>query len=88
MEQEILTAISTVGFPIVACCALFYLMKEIIAKITGTLDKQSTMMEMQTKSVDKQTETLEKLNATISKLEYRLDSIENKIDNLQAQHVK
>lgn len=77
MEVDaIITAISTVGFPIVACGALFYLIREIINKITNSLEKQSVLMEQQTKSTEKQTETLEKLNTTIGKFEYRLDVLE------------
>lgn len=39
MEQEIITAIGSVGFPIVACCAMFWLYNETITKITTTLEK-------------------------------------------------
>lgn len=39
MEQEIIAAIGSVGFPIVACCAMFWLYNETITKITATLDK-------------------------------------------------
>ncbi len=35
----VLQAIGSVGFPIVACCALFYLYDKTITKLTGTLDK-------------------------------------------------
>ena len=35
----ILQAIGSVGFPIVACCALFYLYDKTITKLTTTLDK-------------------------------------------------
>ena len=33
------TVISSIGFPIVACCALFYLYDKTITKLTTTLDK-------------------------------------------------
>lgn len=35
----ILQAIGSVGFPIVACCALFYLYDKTITKLTTTLEK-------------------------------------------------
>ena len=35
----IISAIGSVGFPIVACCALFYLYDKTITKLTNTLDK-------------------------------------------------
>ncbi len=37
--STILQAIGSVGFPIVACCALFYLYDKTITKLTATLDK-------------------------------------------------
>lgn len=37
--NTIFTAIGSVGFPIVACCALFYLYDKTITKLTATLDK-------------------------------------------------
>ena len=81
--ETIVSAISSVGFPIVACCALFYLIREIITKITNGLDKQSILIEQQTKSTDKQTETLEKLNSTIEKFEYRFDMLEKDMQEIK-----
>ena len=43
--QLVLNAISTVGFPIAACVALFWLYKETITKITITLDKLNTTID-------------------------------------------
>ena len=37
--NTILQAIGSVGFPIVACCALFYLYEKTITKLTTTLEK-------------------------------------------------
>lgn len=39
-------AIGSVGFPIVACCGLFYLYNETITKITNTLDLLNKSVEM------------------------------------------
>ena len=36
---ELMSYVGSVGFPIVACCAMFWLYKETITKITTTLDK-------------------------------------------------
>lgn len=55
----IIQAIGSVGFPIVACCALFYLYDKTITKLTTTLDK-----------VDK---TLDKVFDRISDLETRVN---------------
>lgn len=37
--NAILQAVGSVGFPIVACCALFYLYDKTITKLTNTLEK-------------------------------------------------
>lgn len=37
--NTIISAIGSVGFPIVACCALFYLYDKTITKLTATLEK-------------------------------------------------
>lgn len=37
--NTIIQAIGSVGFPIVACCALFYLYDKTITKLTATLEK-------------------------------------------------
>lgn len=42
----ITTAIGSVGFPIVACCALFYLYNETITKITNTLNLLNKSIEL------------------------------------------
>lgn len=42
----VLQAIGSVGFPIVACCGLFYLYNQTITKITNTLDLLNKSVEM------------------------------------------
>lgn len=37
--NTVISAIGSVGFPIVACCALFYLYDKTITKLTATLEK-------------------------------------------------
>lgn len=37
--NEIMTAISTIGFPIIACCGLFYLYDKTIKDLTIVLNK-------------------------------------------------
>jgi len=43
--NTVLQAIGSVGFPIVACCALFYLYDKTITKLTSTLDKVDKTLE-------------------------------------------
>lgn len=40
-STEIMQAISTVGFPIVACCVLFYLYDKTLKDVVGTLQSVS-----------------------------------------------
>ena len=49
----ILQAIGSVGFPIVACCALFYLYDKTITKLTNTLDKVDKTLEKVLEQVSK-----------------------------------
>lgn len=42
---EISQLIGTIGFPIVACCALFYLYDKTITKLTVTLEKVDATLD-------------------------------------------
>ena len=48
---EITSAITTVGFPIAACCALFYLYNQTVTKITTTLELLNKSVEMLVKEL-------------------------------------
>ena len=52
--NSIIQAIGSVGFPIVACCGLFYLYNETITKITSTLDKLTVAIENLDKKIGKE----------------------------------
>lgn len=43
--QMILQAIGSVGFPIVACCGMFYLYNNVMSKITTTLEKLDSTLD-------------------------------------------
>lgn len=46
-STEIMQAISTVGFPIVACCILFYLYDKTLREVVSTLqDVSQTLREV------------------------------------------
>lgn len=49
--NSLIQAIGSVGFPIVACCALFYLYNETITKITNTLDLLNKSVELLAKEL-------------------------------------
>ena len=57
--QEIVNAIGSVGFPIVACCGLFYLYDRTIKEIINALDNVK--------------ETLHKVDSTLDSLSQKLD---------------
>lgn len=42
--NEIMQAISTVGFPIVACCVLFYLYDKTLREVVATLQEVSNTL--------------------------------------------
>ena len=56
--NAIIQAIGSVGFPIVACCALFYLYDKTITKLTATLEKMDkTLDKLYDKTVTKDDES-------------------------------
>lgn len=57
--QEIVTAIGSVGFPIVACIGLFYLYDKTIKDIVNALDNVN--------------QTLNNVNATLDKITNKLE---------------
>jgi len=50
--NAIIQAIGSVGFPIVACCALFYLYDKTISKLTATLDKIDSTLDKMVERLD------------------------------------
>lgn len=57
--QEIISAIGSVGFPIVACCGLFYLYDRTIKDIVNALDNVNTTLNQVNITLDKITRKLE-----------------------------
>lgn len=44
--NSVIQAIGSVGFPIVACCGMFYLYNKVIVELTHTLTKIETTLDM------------------------------------------
>lgn len=65
--DQILNAVSTVGFPIAMCGAFGYVLVVIIKKMLTQIDAFGT--------------SLDKFNDTLITMDKRLERIENKIDN-------
>lgn len=59
--EEFINAISTVGFPIAACCGIFYLYDKTIKEIVHTLDNVN--------------QTLNTVNSTLNEVTDRLENI-------------
>ena len=57
--QEIVNAIGSVGFPIVACCGLFYLYDKTIKDIVNALDNVNQTLTQVNSTLDKITRKLE-----------------------------
>ena len=57
--QEFVNAVGSVGFPIVACCGLFYLYDKTIKDIVNALDNVN--------------QTLTQVNFTLDKITHRLE---------------
>ena len=64
--EEILNAISTVGFPIAMCGAIGYVLIFIIKKMLAQIDAFGS--------------SLDKFNNTLIAMDKRLEHIENKLD--------
>jgi hypothetical protein len=59
--QEAINAIGSVGFPIVACCGLFYLYDKTIKEIVNALDNVA--------------HTLDNVNNTLNQVNEKLEEI-------------
>ena len=57
--QELVNAIGSVGFPIVACCGLFYLYDKTIKDIVNALDNVNQTLTQVNSTLDKITNRLE-----------------------------
>lgn len=53
MESEVVNLISQMGFPIVACCGIFYLYEKTIKEITATLNKMDTTLSILVQALHK-----------------------------------
>lgn len=57
--QDFVNIISSVGFPIVACCGLFYLYDKTIKDIINALDNVNQTLNSVNQTLDKITHKLE-----------------------------
>ena len=52
MVQEITTAITTVGFPIVACCGIFWFANKMFDKITSVISENTKAITILSEKMD------------------------------------
>lgn len=57
--QAIMTAISTVGFPIVACCGLFWFANKLVDKITSVISENTRVISETTAMITELKSNLE-----------------------------
>lgn len=57
--QAVLTAISTVGFPIVACCGLFWFANKMVDKMTTTVEENTIAINKLSEKLDKESNNAE-----------------------------
>lgn len=83
MEFDIINAISTVGFPIAAACALFYMLMKFIPVITELSSNTRDMKE----SLDAMKNTLELFNQNFVEIFKRLSALEAEQRTENGKHV-
>lgn len=74
MEETLIQAISTVGFPIVACIAMFYFAFKMI-------EEMKTMVAKTSETNDEIAETLKEVTAQITDIRIHMALIDNKLNN-------
>lgn len=73
MYEEITTLVTTVGFPIAAAIALFYLMFNI-------LDEMKAMVKRNTETNEQIALTLKEVTQQITEMRIQLERLETKVD--------
>ena len=74
--EPILQVINTVGFPIAACVALFYMCSQFIQQMQASNEENR-------KSISEMSATLGKLDATLEKIYTKLDQLNDRINSLE-----
>lgn len=75
MTQDIMTAISTLGFPIVACIALFFGCRFMLTQQQANVDR---MFDMYDKANSENRQAIMACTEAINKLCDKLDDIEKR----------
>lgn len=60
--ENLIVAVGSVGFPIVACCILFYLYDKTIKEIVNALDNMTLTLDCVNKTLDRMNNRLDGSN--------------------------
>ena len=80
---DVLTAISTVGFPIVACIALFYFAITMITEIKTMVSKNNETNAAIAETLKEVTEQITEIRVEIAKIQTKIEA--NAVDNIPKQ---
>ena len=84
MEYDLMSAISTVGFPIAACCAMFWLYTKMLPIITELSTNTKDMRD----SLEAMRKTLDLFNQNFVEIFKRLSALEASDDKAkEGKHV-
>lgn len=72
--QDIITVINSVGFPIVACGALFWLLNTTVKENTSANTKLA-------EGLQEVSATLRKLDETLARVETKLDTVKDEVSS-------
>lgn len=89
--EEIINAISTLGFPIAVAVAAFYVYAKFVSKQMDACAKREEALMEQSRQreeklagqLDKFTDTLNNFNITLTKIDTRLELIEKEVHKEQ-----
>lgn len=85
--EDIINAISTLGFPIACAVAAFYVYAKFVSKQMDACTKREEQLLKQSEvreeklagQLDKFSDTLNNFNITLTKIDARLDAIEKEV---------
>lgn len=72
--QDVVSIINSVGFPIVACGALFWLLNKTVKENTAASSDLATGMQEVSQSIGK-------LDETLARIESKLDTVKDEVQH-------
>lgn len=72
--QDVVSIINSVGFPIVACCSLFWLLNKTVKENTAASSDLAAGMQEVSQSIGK-------LDETLARIESKLDTVKDEVQH-------